>query len=125
MRHRLRTLFKVFLGMGVIGATGAGPLDAQQSSAFSSAAEAQAYLQNNPRGPLAEEAFRYLALINLRSVDPAFQSLPPNRNLDGIIQSDAVPNGQATQEVAPGTVATPTQTTPRVAQGNGGASDSY
>lgn len=112
MKKHIGSLLRVLLGASFLGGAVGGAADAQQGSTFASREEAQAYLATNPRGPRAEEAFRYLLITDLRSVDPNFESLSPTRSLDGVVESETVLNneaqGLAQQQIGTGSTQTGT-----------------
>ena len=63
---------QIVLLVGALGVSGAARAQGIDSSAFTSVAQAERYLRENPTGPLAKAALRAIVEIKLTNDNPGF-----------------------------------------------------
>lgn len=87
MKKALSILTRVAAAVGLMGAISGGPADAQQSSIFKTHEDAQRYLEQNPRGPLAKEAFRFLVYLNMSGKIPDYSNQLATRSVGPVVRT--------------------------------------
>lgn len=101
MFHRLGQ--KVLASLGLVGLA-MPTASVGQNSGFGSAADAERYLEENPTGPRAAEAFRFLVYQGLGDKYPDFDGTPTTRNIAPVPQQ---PRAQQQQQQPRQSQATP------------------
>jgi hypothetical protein len=96
-------LGQVVLLVGILGQTGAAGAQNLDSGAFASEAQAQAYLRQNPTGPLAKAAFLAIVEFQLARENPGFSraDIAAGVNLTVRAAGQSTPRGSSDDDGRP------------------------